>query len=194
MAAPPFFPASLLELINFVARRSEQEVLQWLRDIKLLSTEGICPGCGKETKLELPTSTKAREKTRFSKCTDPECRKTKEYKRRLFFKALSIFNHFPQQELTHVLQVIWHFINLEHPSKAAASVGGVMSVKTIRRIYERCRKACSWYYRRNHFKRMGGEAVAGEPGSGTAVQIGGKLRYVVEYDERTCVCVCGCVS
>jgi hypothetical protein len=186
-------PSSFVELTTFLAQRNVHDQVTWYRQLGLASNQCECADCGTLSDLDVPNSDVHGDKTRHSKCANPACRKKHNWRRTVFFKLNTIFNQHPQVAMSTTVLVLYCFVVRMSPRTASTVLGAAASPKTIRRLYWRFRMACGWWYRTHQLKRLGGEARTDSPNAGKAVQIDGKLRHVVEFDERRCVCVCVCV-
>ena len=191
MAEEPYAPDGVVGLATFLAGLEEKDRIKWCLDVDLLSTHAECPDCGFLTKLVVTVSDKNKHITRKTACGRDECRKKENDSRRtLFFKNNTIFNLHTHLDMLTIVLVIYCFVVQMSPVATCAVVGGRLSASSVCRIFKHCRRACAWYFRTRQWRKLGGEAVPGGPHADAAVFHDGKLRHVVEFDERRCVCVC----
>jgi hypothetical protein len=117
-------------LFILVAWRNDFPALVlYLRELELLPKTGICPRCGTETELEVPTSDDPKEMTRFTRCSNAICaRESNYYERKLFFKHRTIFAH-SRKPMQVVLLVVFCFSVLMNAQLAA----NVCSYKGVER-------------------------------------------------------------
>jgi hypothetical protein len=190
MAAQLPIPSSCVELSTLLAQLNVPDQVNFYRQLGLASNQCECADCGTLTDLDVPNSDEHGDKTRHSKCANPACRKKHRWRRTVFFKSNTIFNQSPQIAMSTIVLVLYCFVVRMSARTASTVLGSAASPKTIRRLYWRFRMACGWWFRTHQLRRLGGEAQPDSPHAGKAVQIDGKLRHVVEYDECRCVCVC----
>ena len=150
MPSKPFFPNSLISLATELAKRSDQERFECYRHWKLLPASAKCPDCGTVSELQVPKSDETDDKTRLSVCTNEECYKKKRHKPTLFFKWHSIFNQFPETDMSYIVQAIFCFCLQVQPNQAAVLLGDTVSDTTVGRIYEQIRKALQHFNRKYH--------------------------------------------
>ena len=89
--------------------------------------------------------------------------------------------------------VIFTFILIVPPSTATLIIGCGLSADSMGKTYAHIRLACQRHNHTNYRHKLGGEVMPRDPRFNHAVNLAGRYRLVVEYDESTwCVCVCVC--
>ena len=97
-----FLLSSLYDLAQYFDRTDEHETFNWFRELGLLPLRVACKDCGTETELEVPETDGPADIRRRSKCANRQCMLSHGYRRTIFFKRHSIFEHFPQTAM-HVI-------------------------------------------------------------------------------------------
>jgi hypothetical protein len=158
--------------------------VKYFRDLKLLPSKGYCDKCTKETDLPLPTNAEELKSFKYTMCRTPECTaKSYNSKKTIHFKRGSIFEKHWCTKMDLIVLAIWCFVVMLPPSVAALQIGGGLSADTIGKIYCTIRLACQAYNNRHYRKRLGGTVMPGDPRFRHAVNLNGRHRVVVEYDE-----------
>ena len=117
-----------------LARKSEQDYIEWYRDISLLQKDCECPHCGTLTALDIPTNDQSKQKTRHTKCSDAECGKKHNYRGTMWFKSNSIFSHFTHMDMLTVVLVIFCYTIQMSPVATATTVGASILHDLFRKI------------------------------------------------------------
>ena len=188
-----FYPRSYNSLWQHLKASTNSQKLALLRDLTLLPRSGLCSQCDQETQLDTPTNDAEVKKYKYTMCKTIGCpAKSYNSKRTLHFKRGSIFEYFWSQDMDLIVCAIFCFVLMLPPSTAALLIGHGISADTVGRVYSYVRRACQLYNNKHHRGKLGGTVVPTDSRFPHAVNVGGRYRVVVEYDERRCVCDCVC--